>query len=363
MKFLNYLAIAALAVSVAFMSCKKNGNNDDDDDDDDDIDIVVDVEVDVYVLGKRGNYVALWVNGDAQDINVTDGTILMEANSIFVSDDDVYMAGVELTQQYKVFATLWVNGIAQYLTDGTRNAGANSVFVSGDDVYVAGYGISELYVRTAKLWINGNEQNLSDENICSAEANSVFVLGNNVYVVGYGAYERTIATLWVNGVAQNLTDGTRDAEANSVYVVGNNVYVVGYEVSGQELTDDYGFTSYRRVAKLWINGVAQNLSDGTRDAEANSVFVAGGNVYVVGYEFNEQNKRVAKAWVNDNVSINITGGIEANSVFVADNYVYVAGYNDNRAMLWKNGELQNLTLDVYYDSMANSVFVVEKETK
>ena len=43
-----------------------------------------------------------------------------------------------------------------------------------------------------------------------------------------------------------------------------DVYVAGYE---------YSFQAGSQVAKLWKNGVAQNLSDGTRYAMAYSVFV------------------------------------------------------------------------------------------
>jgi len=57
--------------------------------------------------------------------------------------------------------------------------------------------------------------------------------GSDVYVTGY---EGTVAKLWKNGVAQNLfsesslrSSGEHKAEANSVYVSGNDTYVAGYE--------------------------------------------------------------------------------------------------------------------------------------
>lgn len=88
-----------------------------------------------------------------------------------------------------------------------------------------------------------------------AEAKSICVSDDDVYVAGYdGKY----AVLWTNSVAQNLTDGTKDAQANSVYVYGSNVYVVSNDGDS---------------AILWTNGVAEKLPDLNSSAEALSVHV------------------------------------------------------------------------------------------
>ena len=91
----------------------------------------------------------------------------------------------------------------------------------------------------------------------------------DVFVAGYDGNH---AVLWKNGVAQYLTDGTEEAWANSVFVSGRDVYVVGAERTAE------GY----KVAKFWKNGEAQNFTDGTRHAEAYSVFVSGNSVYVGG---------------------------------------------------------------------------------
>jgi hypothetical protein len=65
----------------------------------------------------------------------------------------------------------------------------------------------------------GISDNLSD-------AYSVCVSGDNVYVAGYVRYGSEIATLWVNGVAQQLS--YLSSAAMSVFVSGDDVYVAGH---------------------------------------------------------------------------------------------------------------------------------------
>jgi hypothetical protein len=54
-----------------------------------------------------------------------------------------------------------------------------------------------------------------------------------------------------------------------VFVSATDTYVAGYEFNGT-----------KNVAKIWNNGVATNLTSGTNDAYADSVFVFGTDVYV-----------------------------------------------------------------------------------
>jgi hypothetical protein len=101
------------------------------------------------------------------------------------------------------------------------------------------------------------------------------------------------------------------------------------------------------VAKYWKNGVAVNVSDGTKTAYAVSVYVVGNDVYVAGLEKNLITGLFdAKYWKND-VEVQLTNGANglsttSNAIFVFENDVYVAGsFGD--PVYWKNSNLMNLS--------------------
>jgi hypothetical protein len=180
-----------------------------------------------------------------------------------------------------------------------------------------------------------------------------------VYVAGYEKNgTKDVAKVWKNGVATSLANGSNDAQANSVFVSGTDVYAAGYEKKGEKF-----------VAKVWKNGVATTLTKGPNDARANSVYVSGTNVYVAGYESNGT-KSVAKVWKNG-VAVSLTNGSNdaiAYSVFVSGIDVYVAGYEktgpQSVAKVWKNGVATSLTNGSYnghpsitYSAQAKSVYV------
>ena len=171
------------------------------------------------------------------------------------------------------------------------------------------------------------------DNVYSVQQNK------DVYVAG--SIDRK-AVVWKNGVVHALTDGSRNAEALSVFVKGNDVYVVGYERIAEN----------RSIAKLWINGTVHNLTDGRGEGMASSVFVFNERVFVAGYD--TEMKRdidfpiaVPKVWV-DGVSRIFTDGTThdeltsayARAVYVHGDDVYVGvteEWGAGGSVLWKNG--------------------------
>ena len=327
--------------------------------------------VDVYVVGMARNRQALldpdvatlWKNGVIQYLSEHRNTT---ARSVFVSGSDVYVAGTGLLK----------NGVEQNLTYYDNSFSTYSVFVSGSDVYVAGNEgrwIQHVgHILNAAVWKNGELQHLTDINDFGiAYANSVFVSGSDVYVTGNVG---GVGTLWKNGVEQNLSQTNHDdydyysLSANSVFVSGNDVYVAGSEGWWNE--EDWNTGVANGAARLWKNGIVQSLSQTNHDdydyytASANSVYVSGSDVYVAGFEhlYNEHEEGISFAtlWKNGVVQ-HLSGGTGANSVFVLDDDVYVGGggivdSGNFGGILWINGVGQNLS----NAREVNSVFVVPK---
>ena len=211
--------------------------------------------------------------------------IASNAHSVYVANSVVYTAGYEIETvdgksisipkiwKYEHTDASWMRNpiVAENLVDKTKTAGgvALSVHVSGNDVYAAGWENNEHDVCVAKLWKNGDGQNLTDGSF-PAQAQSVFVSGDDVYVAGWENNEHgnPIAKLWKNGVAKTLPKleiyaytTSRDSEAesrfgssaNSVYVVGNDVYVAGWQNDNNaHIPELLGNTT----AVLWVNDLA-----------------------------------------------------------------------------------------------------------
>ena len=225
---------------------------------------------DVYVAGfetnKRGYSAAtVWKNGKAQKLSDETLDAYAVAKSVYVSDGDVYVVGdVRSEKDYYTedcFGVAWKNGVAQNFFDENKSVKLNSVFISSDDVYVAGVGRGTVGYA-AIVWVNGIAQHLEGGGsiYSDAEASSIFVSGSDVYVAG-SFHGRTFhyGKLWKNG--EDIYSST-ETSIYSVYVTGDDVYKVGSAIP--------------RSAFLWKNDEIKLLSQGNNafaSTRAFSVFV------------------------------------------------------------------------------------------
>ncbi|MEQ8683990.1 MAG: hypothetical protein RIE86_01795 [Imperialibacter sp.] len=108
------------------------------------------------VVTIKKNVSKYWVNGN--EYLLSDGTTkyATRANSIFVNNSDVYIAGV-----FDGAACYWKNGVLNRLTDGNYAAYSNSIYIDNADVFVVGYESGYGDEGGAKLWKNGEKTQLS----------------------------------------------------------------------------------------------------------------------------------------------------------------------------------------------------------
>ena len=129
-----------------------------------------------------------------------------------------------------------------------------------------------------------------------------------------------------------------------------DVYVVGVEKPDDPLMP--------YIAKYWKNGQVHALTDGTKSASANSIFINGDDVYIGGEEYNSKQNSFALYWKNgQRVHLTDSAGMSTariEKILVHNGDVYAAGlYTEDgltHAVYWKNGELVKLSSSKTYSN-------------
>lgn len=251
-----------------------------------------------------------------------------------------------------------VTGLTPLTTYYIRSYAKNSLGVSygnelsftttSTDVYVAGFESNGAF-SVAKIWKNGVASTLSAGG--QGEANGLFVKNPNVYVAGWEGSVMN-AKLWRNGTLSSITNSSSGANAVTVFVAGNDVYVAGFESNG-----------FFNVPKVWKNGTGSSFLFGNfTSGVINAVFVKGTDIYAAGYLSNGTTG-YAVVWKNGVPAIlseGTMGGASAQGVFVAGDDVFVAGRENVTSysvpVLWKNGVRTVLSTGIN-EGEATGVFV------
>lgn len=118
-----------------------------------------------------------------------------------------------------MYAQCWKNG--QLIFRESTRSYVSSIFIHQNDVYMAGYISNSIYGNTACYWKNGQRINLADGNYPGSTARSIFVTDSSVYVSGE---LNSLGVYWKDGVANIVAFA---ASANSIFVKGTDVYVAG----------------------------------------------------------------------------------------------------------------------------------------
>jgi hypothetical protein len=183
-------------------------------------------------------------------------------------------------------------------------------------------------VEVAVYWKNEELVPLTDGTI-EAVATDIKIHNGIVHAVGWEGAE---AKYWRNGQSYSLGPG----KALSLVIDGDDVHIVGIE---------WNQSGSRAV--YWKNGSPGMLSQQLKYGVAQSVAVAGGHVYIGGYESNHQdlsqhdNTLVAKYWKDGN-SVPLPGSGVVTSIAIHNSDVYVGGIvNGSNVRVWKNGKAFN----------------------
>ena len=228
---------------------------------------------DIYIGGAEvyGNarVATYWKNGIAT--HLSSPTVNAFISSLFVSGNDLYAVGAG----YNVFAgTLsvlyWKNGVAAILDSSTdvnhvydNISSANSIYVSDTDVYIGGENSVGAYYSK-----NGVVTNIN-----SSYCTAILVSNSDVYVVADEAVNNfSVASYWKNGTPVNLVASpSSNSDAEGIFISGSDIYVSGSE-------NINGFD----VATYWKNGVEKHIGNPSDNSYGNTIFVNGSDVYVAG---------------------------------------------------------------------------------
>lgn len=211
--------------------------------------------------------------------------------------------------------------------------GDNIVKIGGIAVPVTAATATTLTITVPQLLDNGGGA-IEVSNTSGTKTGPAFTYTPDVYVAGFeeNSTGQLFAKLWLNGTATTLANGTNNSYVSSLNVTATDVLVGGYSNN-----------SVKNVPTVWKNGVVAGYSTTPEGANLTCTAIAGNNVYACGYE-NTATYTRAKYWLNG-TGTNLTPGTSSHAgaynMTVSGNNVYVCGYEVIggivRARLWTNG--------------------------
>jgi len=209
--------------------------------------------------GEREKWLLAWILGVvAVGVMITVAIIATGGRKITLSEDSLTL----YTGDTKTLSvTIGKNNTAKDpLIWSSSNTGVATV---ADDGTVTAVGAGEAIISVSTKGTDAKKITLT--------------VNPNVYVAGSDGNR---ATLWKNGVPQQLPYSQKESVASAIFVFDKDVYVVGHEIYNYEETD--------AQAILWKNGVPKRLKEGIGEGwttyhKANSVYLYGGNVFVAGH--------------------------------------------------------------------------------
>jgi hypothetical protein len=270
-------------------------------------------------------------------------------------DNTVHLAGYVGTPPgssagENLVASYWKDSVYTDLTHGQISSDVTSLCVDGSSVLIGGWRWSTIAAPPALIWKNGTET------VIDGVFGSPLIASRNNNLFGVWVD----ATGWVfnkNGTSQPIIDTAYYFGPMAIALLGDDIYISGYS-SSPALPPTY---SPPQHAQCWKNG--QLIFRESKVSNALSIFTHQNDIYMAGHLYTPgQPNGIACYWKNGQ-RVNLTNGSEnaiARSVFATDTHVYVAGMINDQAVYWKDGEPIALTTSGTF-SMANSIFVQKED--
>jgi hypothetical protein len=234
------------------------------------------VNGDIYVSGYRAadyyrystkTLLAIpcyWKNNVLTSLPVISEDVGGLAESIFVSANDVYIAGSVLdgSGDFSV-PCYWKNGqrIDLGLPGTCRSAMAKSLFIEGDDVYVSASGFLQSWLSVPLVWTNGTWTELSKINPAGyGWTSGLSVDGHDVHVCGgtWDEAKNPTPCTWMNNERFDLPGGP-DGYALDIQVFAGDAYVAGYTRSSGPCYWKNGALVKLSYSEIGNSGMAQAI--------------------------------------------------------------------------------------------------------
>jgi hypothetical protein len=257
----------------------------------------------------------------------------------------VYVAGAK-----KGNAAYWENGKVTLLQNDNFVSKVLGLYHDRGALHAVGYTTKGGRNSYATYWKSGEKFDLPlPQQTESSDASSIFLSGKDIYIAGgIRTNANWEAVYWKNGQINRLTDGKNYSVASTIFELSGDIYVAGWEQDEQGIAE----------AKYWKNGREFILA---KAAFVYAMFVTNNDLYFAGERLNTTDGQFyATYWKNEKATDLLQDGT-ATSIYVVNNDVYVSGhYLFAQAYYWKNDKIFSLT-DGTKPATAESIFAINND--
>lgn len=222
----------------------------------------------VYMVGEayndNGILNAVYYT-DEGVVSLGDTSIETAATSIFIENDDIYIAGYEAKNPSNLLrhGVYWKNEVQVEFSHPSDHSQPKGIFVKDGDVYIVGdyYSKRNSIIQTCAIWVNDS---IAYHSFVSLYLSRIFVDGGNIYTA-----DGSTAAYWKNDqkIELPINKNAVLGSAWSIFAVDNEVFVAGVENHGTGYMD-----RSKMQAKFWRNNKGMLLDANTR-GYAKSIYV------------------------------------------------------------------------------------------